>query len=84
MPQPLEKTQSSSFVYPSARKHRAPSSLSRPWSIAEIRTLRQLAEAGASMQAIAAKLHRTASAVRNKASFHGISVHSESRANPVE
>jgi hypothetical protein len=36
------------------------------------------------MQAIAAKLHRTVSAVKNKASFHGISVYSARVAEPVE
>lgn len=76
MHEPLEKSLPSRFAYPSAGNARAQSAASRAWSMGEIRTLRELAAAGASMQTIAAKLHRTVSAVRNKASFHGISVHS--------
>jgi len=59
-------------------------STSREWSTIEIRALRELADAGVSMQAIAAKLHRSVSAVKNKASFHGISVFSARVAEPVE
>ena len=44
------------------------------WSIEEVRRLRQLAEQGKAVVAIAAKLRRTPSAVRNKAGMHGISL----------
>lgn len=44
------------------------------WSTEDIRLLRQLAVAGASLETIAAKLRRTRSAIRNKATMHGISL----------
>ncbi|HEU4484449.1 MAG TPA: hypothetical protein VFR96_03095 [Povalibacter sp.] len=44
------------------------------WSTAEIRQLRQLAAAGATVGEIAAQLRRSESAIRNKAGMHGIPV----------
>jgi hypothetical protein len=44
------------------------------WSTEDIRLLRQLAVDGASLETIAVKLHRTRSAIRNKATMHGISL----------
>lgn len=57
------------------RAHSARTS-SRLWSPKEIRQLRELADAGVPTQSIAASLHRTVSAVKNKACIHGISVRS--------
>lgn len=47
---------------------------SNTWSTEEIRELRQLAVAGASLDTIAVTLRRTRSAIRNKATMHGISL----------
>ncbi|HEY0684961.1 MAG TPA: hypothetical protein VGD45_21665 [Steroidobacter sp.] len=44
------------------------------WSTEDIRQLRQLAVAGASLDTIALTLRRTRSAIRNKATMHGISL----------
>lgn len=44
------------------------------WSKDELQQLRTLAQTGASIDAIAKTLKRTASAVRNKAGMHGISL----------
>jgi hypothetical protein len=44
------------------------------WSKDELQLLRSLAQTGAPVDAIAKALKRTASAVRNKASMHGISL----------
>ena len=44
------------------------------WSTDEIRLLRQLATAGASLDMICVTLRRTRSAIRNKATMHGISL----------
>jgi hypothetical protein len=44
------------------------------WSTEEIRELRQLATAGASLDTICITLRRTRSAIRNKATMHGISL----------
>lgn len=44
------------------------------WSTDEIRLLRQLATAGASLDTICVTLRRTRSAIRNKATMHGISL----------
>lgn len=44
------------------------------WSTEEIRRLRQLATAGASLDTICVTLRRTRSAIRNKATMHGISL----------
>lgn len=52
------------------------SGLANAWSLQEIRQLRELAEAGVPLQAIAAKLGRSLSAIRNKAGFHAISLRS--------
>lgn len=44
------------------------------WTTDDIRLLRQLAVAGASLETIAVTLRRTRSAIRNKATMHGISL----------
>jgi hypothetical protein len=44
------------------------------WSKDELHRLRLLAQAGASADTIARALNRSASAIRNKASMHGISL----------
>lgn len=44
------------------------------WSTEDIRLLRQLAVDGTSLETIAVKLRRTRSAIRNKATMHGISL----------
>lgn len=44
------------------------------WSKDELQLLRTLAQTGASIDVIAKTLKRTASAVRNKAGMHGISL----------
>jgi len=46
------------------------------WSLDKIQTLRRLAQQGLSVKEIAAALHRTESAVRNKAVMQGISLRS--------
>jgi hypothetical protein len=46
------------------------------WSSADLRRLRELAAIGTPLEAIATALRRTTSAVRNKASMHGISLRS--------
>lgn len=48
------------------------------WSTADIRRLRELAARGLSVPAIAAQLSRSASAIRNKAGQHGISLRQSS------
>ena len=48
------------------------------WSTADIRRLRELAAHGLSVPAIAAQLRRSASAIRNKAGQHGISLRQSS------
>lgn len=58
--------------------HGAPS-FSRPsrrndWSTEDLRRLRELAATGLPLNAIAAALGRTSSAIRNKAGMHGISL----------
>lgn len=44
------------------------------WSSEDIRLLRQLAVDGEPLETIAARLRRTRSAIRNKATMHGISL----------
>jgi hypothetical protein len=44
------------------------------WSTEDLRRLRDLAATGTPLNAIAATLRRTTSAVRNKAGMHGISL----------
>ena len=44
------------------------------WSTEDLGRLRELAATGMPLNAIAAALRRTASAVRNKAGMHGISL----------
>jgi hypothetical protein len=44
------------------------------WSVDEIRQLRQLVVAGASLESICVTLRRTRSAIKNKATMHGISL----------
>jgi hypothetical protein len=46
------------------------------WSNEDLHRLRDLAATGTPLNAIAAALRRTASAVRNKAGMHGISLRS--------
>lgn len=48
--------------------------LAKLWSSDELRRLRELAEQGVPLNKIAACLHRSESAVRNKAGMQGISV----------
>jgi hypothetical protein len=50
----------------------------KTWSTEEIQQLRQLAVAGESAEAIAMKLRRSPSAIRNKATMHGFSLKSRS------
>jgi hypothetical protein len=45
-----------------------------PWSLQDVRRLRELAQAGVPVESIAALLGRTSAAVRNKAGFHAISL----------
>jgi hypothetical protein len=45
---------------------------SSSWSTEDIRKLRQLAEEGRSLSELCKALRRTESAIRNKASMHGI------------
>jgi hypothetical protein len=45
------------------------------WTVEDVRKLRELAEQGLEVHVIAAQLRRTVSAIRNKASMHGISLH---------
>ncbi|HEY6643922.1 hypothetical protein [Povalibacter sp.] len=56
---------------PQRLRRRAPDNV---WSSESVRKLRELAEAGAATEVIAAHLGRTPSAVRNKAGLHGISL----------
>ena len=56
-----------------ARKIFLPSAIAS-WSKDDLQRLRTLAQSGASIDAIAATLKRSASAVRNKAGLHGISL----------
>ena len=44
------------------------------WSCAELKQLRELTDAGMSIEIIASRLKRTISAVRNKAGMHGFSL----------
>jgi hypothetical protein len=44
------------------------------WATEDIRALKTLAQTGLSIGAIAAALHRSESAIRNKAGMHGISL----------
>lgn len=46
----------------------------KEWSSQDLRLLRDLTSTGTPVDAIAATLHRTTSAVRNKAGMHGISI----------
>jgi hypothetical protein len=56
------------------RSFSMPTRLSNSWSSEDIQLLRQLAVSGLSLETIAVKLRRTPSAVRNKATMHGISL----------
>ena len=53
---------------------RLQSAAASAWSVEDVRTLRTLAQSGMSIGAIAAALHRSESAVRNKACMHGVSL----------
>lgn len=57
-----------------ARTGRRSAPKANAWSSADLRELRELASAGVAIEAIAARLRRSASAVRNKAGMHGISL----------
>ncbi len=46
------------------------------WSVEDLRLLRDLAAAGVPLQLIAARLRRSASSVRNKATMQGVSLRS--------
>ena len=48
--------------------------IANSWSVADVRSLRDLAGNGVPVDAIAATLRRSASAVKNKAGMHGISL----------
>lgn len=48
--------------------------MKEPWSLQDVRRLRELAQAGTPLESIAAMLGRTCAAVRNKAGFHAISL----------
>ena len=52
------------------------------WSLRDVQRLRGLAEAGASMEELTKTLDRSASAIRNKAGLHGISLARSSPAAP--
>ena len=45
-----------------------------PWSLQDVRRLRELAQAGVPLESIAATLGRTCAAIRNKAGLHAISL----------
>ncbi|HKU17578.1 MAG TPA: hypothetical protein VJQ52_24500 [Steroidobacteraceae bacterium] len=55
----------------------------RSWSSQEVRAMRELADQGWGAEAIAARLRRTVSAVRNKAGMHGISLQRMRPAEPL-
>jgi len=46
--------------------------MKEPWSLQEVRRLRELAQAGVPLESIAELLGRTSAAIRNKAGFHAI------------
>lgn len=52
------------------------------WSMDDVRLLRELAERNVPLEAIASTLRRSTSAIKNKASLHGISLRSAGRAMP--
>lgn len=53
---------------------RSLSAASNAWSLADVRLLRELAGNNVPLEAIAMTLRRSPSAVKNKASMHGISL----------
>ena len=55
------------------RRFSSPSA-AKMWSSAELKQLRELTDAGIDIEAIASRLKRTVSAVRNKACMHGFSL----------
>ncbi len=57
--------------------------MKEPWSLQEVRRLRELAQAGEPLESIAAVLGRTSSAIRNKAGFHAISLRRDRLAGAV-
>lgn len=65
-----------SFSLPVRRPGAKQSTRGYAWSSADIRRLRELADAGVAAEVIAARLRRTHSAVRNKATLHGIPLRS--------
>lgn len=56
---------------------------SSSWSTADIRKLRELAEQGCSLSELCKALRRTESAIRNKASMHGIPLKNARTAQPA-
>jgi hypothetical protein len=48
--------------------------MKEPWSLQEVRRLRELAQAGVPLESIAEMLGRSSAAIRNKAGFHAISL----------
>ncbi|MFL6617697.1 MAG: hypothetical protein ACJ8MH_03805 [Povalibacter sp.] len=56
----------------------------KSWSALELKSLRELADAGESVAVIATRLRRTESAIRNKAGMHGISLGAKVRAEDEE
>ncbi len=59
------------LVLPAGKKS---SVYSNAWTLADIRLLRELARQGLTLGSIARRLRRSESAVRNKATMHGVSV----------
>jgi hypothetical protein len=66
-----DEVRPSTFVMPPLSTARR---TKRLWSVAEIRTLRELASRGDTLAAIANALRRSPAAVRGKAATHGISI----------
>lgn len=68
-------------LQPVIRLQSSTPSVNAPWSINEVRRLRELAAQHVSLEMVAHALRRTPSAIRNKATLHGISIRS-SVSNP--
>lgn len=64
------------LVLPAGRKS---SAYANAWTLADIRLLRELAQQGLTLGSIARRLRRSESAVRNKATMHGVSVQARHR-----
>lgn len=63
---------SETFAGSTARR----AAVTNAWSLGDVRRLRELAAQKVPVEAIAATLRRSPSAVKNKASLHGISLRS--------